>query len=162
MAHHWILKRTLQKASTTTSLPCLRERIGPESRHTESTSTITSDYSEGDAVLSDLNIDIDAVIKALSKLRPDKSMGPDNLSPKLLIETQKEIAYPLLLLFRKSLQELSVPDDWKKANVSPIFKKGNVGFLPIVRYREKANVSPIFKKGNRQSLENCQSHKPNL
>ena len=72
-----------------------------------------------------LDSEKDAVIKALSKLRPDKSMGPHNLSPKLLIETQKEIAYPLLLLFRKSLQELSVPDDWKKANVSPIFKNGN-------------------------------------
>jgi len=31
----------------------------------------------------------------------------------------------LAILHRKSLQELSVPDDWKKANVSPIFKKGN-------------------------------------
>ena len=43
-----------------------------QTRHTESTSAITS---EGDAVLSDLNIDIDTVIKALSKLRPDK-YGP--------------------------------------------------------------------------------------
>ena len=111
-----------------------------QSRHTESTSAITS---EGDAVLSDLNIDIDTVIKALSKLRPDKSMGPDNLSPKLLIETQKEIAYPLLLLFRNSLQELSVPDDWKKANVSPIFKKGNRQSLE--NYRPVSLTSQICK-----------------
>jgi len=36
-----------------------------QTRHTESTSAITR---EGDAVLSDLNIDMDAVIKSLSKL----------------------------------------------------------------------------------------------
>ena len=32
---------------------------------------------------------------------------------------------PLYLLFRKSLDEETVPSDWKMANVSPIHKKGN-------------------------------------
>jgi len=33
-------------------------------------------------------------------------MGPDELSAKLLIEVQNEIAYPLLLLFKKSLKRI--------------------------------------------------------
>ena len=48
-------------------------------------------------------------------------MGPDELPAKLLIEVQNEIAYPLLLLFKKSLSESSIPQDWKQANVTPIF-----------------------------------------
>jgi len=30
----------------------------------------------------------------------------------------------LTVLFKKSLAEGVVPDDWKRANVSPIYKKG--------------------------------------
>ena len=41
------------------------------------------------------------ILKAIAKLKPDKSQGPDELSPKLLIETGNEIAYPLLLLVSK-------------------------------------------------------------
>jgi len=55
----------------------------------------------------------------------DKAIGPDGLSPRLLKEIKDVISYPLFLLFKKSLNEASVPDDWKCANVTPIFKKGN-------------------------------------
>jgi len=48
-------------------------------------------------------------------------MGPDELSAKLLFEVQNEIAYPLLLLFKKSLSESSIPQDWKQANVIVIW-----------------------------------------
>ena len=34
------------------------------------------------------------IAKAISWLRPDKAIGPDELSAKLLIEVQIEIAYP--------------------------------------------------------------------
>jgi len=53
-------------------------------------------------------------------------MGPDELSAKLLTEVQNEIAYPLLLLFKKSLSESSISQEWKQANVTPIFKKGSI------------------------------------
>ena len=57
----------------------------------------------------EITLDITMVSKALSRLRPDKSMGPDGLSPKLLMEVSDLIAYPLLLLFNnnKSLSESS-------------------------------------------------------
>jgi len=74
---------------------------------------------------TDLQFDVNTVTKALLKLRPDKSMGPDGLAPRLLLETKELISYPLCLLFRKSLDETSIPDDWKQATVTPIFKKGN-------------------------------------
>ena len=37
-------------------------------------------------------IDLGTIAKAISRLRPDNAMGPDELSAKLLIEVQNEIA----------------------------------------------------------------------
>ena len=55
----------------------------------------------------------------------DKAMGPDGLASMLLIKVQDLITYPLYLLFKKSLSDTVIPDDWKQAVVTPIFKKGN-------------------------------------
>ena len=65
---------------------------------------------------------MESVHKVLSKLRPDKAMGPDGLASMLLIETQELITYPLYLLFKKSLKDTVIPDDWIQAIVTPIFK----------------------------------------
>lgn len=75
--------------------------------------------------INDLHFDVESVSKVLAKLRPDKSMGPDGLAPMLLIETRDLISYPLYLLFNKSIKDTVIPDDWKQASVTPIFKKGN-------------------------------------
>ena len=32
---------------------------------------------------------------------------------------------PLRLLYKRSIDKNEIPEDWKKANVSPIFKKGD-------------------------------------
>ena len=76
-------------------------------------------------ISEELQFDASSVLTAISKLNPDKSMGPDGLAPKLILETKEQISYPLYLLFKKSLQDTVIPDDWKLATVSPIFKKGN-------------------------------------
>ena len=66
----------------------------------------------------------DEVHKALSKLKPDKSSGPDNVHPMLLPEAATELTKPLTILFQKSLSEGELPENWKKANIIPIYKKG--------------------------------------
>ena len=65
------------------------------------------------------------VEEALSSLNPNKSPGPDNLHPKFLKLTAKSLAKPIKLLFDKSLSEGEIPNDFKTAEVRPIFKKGN-------------------------------------
>jgi len=79
----------------------------------------------------------------LLKLRPDKAAGPDNLLPRFLIEIKDHLIYPLYLLFRNSLDEASVPDDWKCADVSPVFKKGNRS--QVENYRPISLTSQICK-----------------
>ena len=46
---------------------------------------------------ADLQFDESSVSTAITKLRPDKAMGPDGLAPKLLLETKDQITYPLYL-----------------------------------------------------------------
>ncbi|CAM5088463.1 unnamed protein product [Eretmochelys imbricata] len=60
----------------------------------------------------------------LEKLDEHKSMGPDVLHPRLQKELADVIAEPLAIIFENSWRLGEVPDDWKKANVVPIFKKG--------------------------------------
>ncbi|CAM5113746.1 unnamed protein product, partial [Eretmochelys imbricata] len=61
----------------------------------------------------------------LEKLDEHKSIGPDALHPRrVLKELADVIAEPLAIIFENSWQSGEVPDNWKKANVVPIFKKG--------------------------------------
>ncbi|CAM5078595.1 unnamed protein product [Eretmochelys imbricata] len=51
-------------------------------------------------------------------------MGWDALHLRVLKELADVIAEPLAVIFENSWRSGEVPDDWKKANVVPIFKKG--------------------------------------
>ena len=77
------------------------------------------------AVLTDVEITEEAILEVIKSLDTSKSPGPDNIHPRVLKETADVIAYPLHLIFKGSLNAGLLPDTWKIANVSPIFKKGN-------------------------------------
>jgi len=96
-----------------------------------------------DRKLKDVIFTQEDIDKELDKLRIDKAAGADGLSPRLLSETKREISYPLFVVFRKSLDDASVPDDWKCANVCPIFKKGNINLAE--NYRPVSLTSQICK-----------------
>jgi len=76
-------------------------------------------------VLSDIDITEELILNYLAKLKLNKAPGPDDLVPKVLVETADAICKPLCIIFRKSLCVGVVPDYWKKANVCAIFKKGS-------------------------------------
>ena len=69
-------------------------------------------------VLDDTNITLKGIIKLLRELNPNKSPGP-----RILKELAEEIATSLLMIFRKSVETGEVPDDWRTANVTPVYKK---------------------------------------
>jgi hypothetical protein len=74
--------------------------------------------------LSSIDITEDEVQVLLRKIQPDKSPGPDNIHPRVLKECAAELAGPLTILFQTSLKEGRLPQEWKEAKVTPIFKKG--------------------------------------
>ena len=85
--------------------------------------------------MPDICINLNGITKLLSNLRPDKAAGPDEIRPIVLRELRSEIAPIIQLIFERSLATGEVPSDWTKANVSPIFKKGDKS--------DPANYRPI-------------------
>ncbi len=75
--------------------------------------------------MEDITITEEDILARLAKLKVNKSPGPDNLYPRVLQEIRAEIAYPLKLIFENSLRNNKLPTDWKSANVTPIYKKGD-------------------------------------
>ena len=60
----------------------------------------------------------------LSKLNINKSAGPDDIHPRILCELANEIANPLSTLFHKVFDTGQLPQIWKEAVITPLFKKG--------------------------------------
>ena len=78
-----------------------------------------------DDQIDDMVITPDHVRTILQGLDANSAMGPDGIHPQLLKSCASELAYPLCVIFRRSLSEGVVPDLWKESTVIPIFKKGS-------------------------------------
>ena len=65
------------------------------------------------------------VLKLRKALNISKAAGPDGIRPRVLKELSSELAHILTLLFKASLHQQSLPDIWKHANISPVYKKGD-------------------------------------
>ena len=75
--------------------------------------------------MTQIKVSVDGVRKLLEELNTQKAPGRAELTPKILKECAKNVAPLLQQIFQRSLDTGDLPDDWKQANVSPIFKKGN-------------------------------------
>ena len=64
------------------------------------------------------------VKREIMQLNLNKSCGPDEIHPLLLIEVADIISKRLGVLMVKTLKDGNMPQDWKKADVSQIYKKG--------------------------------------
>ena len=75
--------------------------------------------------LTEIILTAEAVKNKLKNLNVNKACGPDGIPARILKEASEELSLPLVVLFNKSINCGTIPQEWKRANVSPIFKKGN-------------------------------------
>src|SRR5437899_3274408 len=86
-----------------------------------------------DDLLEIINISDEDVKIAISDFKVNKSPGIDGITSTYAIKIKDILAKPLRLLFSKSLQTNEIPEDWKKANITPIFKKGDKSLVENYR-----------------------------
>lgn len=85
--------------------------------------------------MNDIEITVDGVEKLLCTLKINKAVGPDGIPNAALKLAAAELAPALQFIFTQSLDHSELPEDWKRANISPIFKKGSKA--------DPANYRPI-------------------
>ena len=71
----------------------------------------------------------------LMKLNVHKSMGAEDIHHRVLKEMADMVAELLSIIFEKYWKSSEVPSNWKKGNITPIFKK--------VRKEVPGNYRPV-------------------
>lgn len=109
-----------------------------------------------------INITEAGVRKLLQNLKPHKAAGPDQIRPLVLRELADVFAPVITRIFKASLEQGKVPDIWKEANVSPVYKKGEkykaVNYRPVsltcilCKQMEHIIASELMKHLNHNNL----------
>ena len=86
--------------------------------------TPTAGDRAGNSRVSTVRITEHEIKKKIMKLRASAAAGPDEIGPRVLQELVNEVSAPLTEIYRSSLATGDVPEDWRQANVTPIYKKG--------------------------------------
>ena len=102
------------------------------------------DSSIGDVeALEHINIDPEIIRKSILELNICKATGPDGIHARILREGIDSITEALRQIFKRSLNFTEIPQDWKLANVVPIFKKGRKD--DVSNYRPVSLTSIVCK-----------------
>lgn len=76
---------------------------------------------------SNITVTMPGVKKLLQQLNPHTANGPDQIPSRLLKDCAEELTPVISLLFQASINQHSIPAEWKKAHIVPAFKKGDRG-----------------------------------
>ena len=105
---------------------------------------------------SEISLSPCEVVAALRSLDVTKATGPDEISARLLKETADQIAPSLTLLYNQSLNAGVFPDEWKLANIVPVFKKEIKEY--VENYRPISLLTIISKVLERCVLVSLRDH----
>ena len=76
------------------------------------------------SLFSQFRIKVSHVRRILSSLNITKSIGDDNVSPRVLKSCAPALCGPLTALFRKICHNATFPNSWKISRITPVYKKG--------------------------------------
>ena len=114
------------------------------------------DMVDKEDLTEDVVFSSDDVELMLKSLNMEKAAGPDNIPSILLNKCAEQLAVPLFKLFRKTLDEGSIPQDWKAAKIVPIHKKGTR--TKAENYRPVSLTSQVSKVMERLIKKEILSH----
>ena len=106
-------------------------------------------------------IQVETVIELLLHLDCHKSMGPDRIHPRVLTKLAGVIAEPLSAIYQRSWLSGEVPEDWRLADVAPIYKRDHKEDLGNYRPGSLTSVpgkvmEQIILGENTQHVQNSQ------
>jgi len=82
---------------------------------------------------SQYTVEIEEVRSLLSKVKLNKSVGPDGTSHKILKELANFLVAPVTSIINSSLHQCIVPDQWKISRITPVPKIFPPKLLKIMR-----------------------------
>ena len=74
-------------------------------------------------VLDDIEITLGSIEQIIDGLKEQSAAGPDGVPNRIIIDCKEELSKPLQILFRRSMDGEVIPEEWRLANITPIFKK---------------------------------------
>ena len=83
--------------------------------------------------MSDIVVSQVGILKLLLELKVNKASGPDLIPARILKLAAFPLSHCLTIIFQASLSTGTVPEDWKQANITSVFKKGE--FFKASNYR---------------------------
>ena len=90
--------------------------------HEDKTNMPTCPDASGGHRTENTFFDADTVKKKIKNLKVSSSSGPDGMSSKFLVDHVDSLAYPLSKIYNLSMDSGDVPQAWREANVTPIYK----------------------------------------
>ena len=72
-----------------------------------------------------IHVGSQGVLKLLQQLNTGKACGGDDIPAILLKNWASELCSMMTFIYQQTIEKKCVPQDWKQALVTPIFKKGN-------------------------------------
>ena len=97
----------------------------------------------GMPTISEISVREADVLRELKSLKKHKSAGPDGIHPAIVQPLAEILAGPVFALFRQSLEQAVLPDDWREATVVALHKSGSK--LKADNYRPVSLTSILCK-----------------
>ena len=112
--------------------------------------------------MENINITEKGVLKLLESLKVHKASGPDKISARVLKQLAPVISSILTTIYKRFYETGEIPQDWRSADVTPVYKKGKksdpANYRPIsltsipCKLLEHIITSAIMKHGKRNDI----------
>ena len=96
-----------------------------------------------EARINSIIIKKEDILSLIRGLNPNKATGSDDISGQMLLICDESAVLPLMIIFRNILESSIYPDQWKLANVVPIYKKED---KQLVKNYRPISLLPICGK----------------